>query len=540
MKTDPKFNFIQEGPSLTNQFDDDLLLQNYLRQKLPENMQEIVFNDLKSLGQRVTTDILNMARDAEAHEPVLAPYSPWGLPVDKIHVAKGWRDLETVSAQEGMVAIGYERNYSEFSRIYQFSKLYLFNPSSAYYTCPLAMSDGAARVLELFGSEEQKNRGLRHLTSRDPKLFWTSGQWMTEQTGGSDVSRTQTLAEYKDGHYFLTGLKWFTSSPISQMAMALARIVDSNGQSISGSRGLSLFYLETYNPDGSYNNFEILRLKNKLGTRALPTAEIRLEGSKAELIGKIGEGVKTISNLFNITRLYNANTSIASSRRVIALAKNYALKREAYGKKIAFHPLHSRTLSECENLWTGCFLFSFYTTELLGKEECGKATEQEATLLRLFTPLVKLYTAKCNLLLVSELLESFGGAGYIEDVGIAKWLRDSQVLTIWEGTTNILSLDMLRAIVKESAWDCFCDSYESEISTLNSESLTEKWDYTKNEIQDIFKQPSEVIESNCRFIAMALSEIICHWLVEKSANWLPRSSEVLAYWRKRPISKHII
>src|SRR5690606_4112745 len=230
--------------------------------------------------------------------PVHIPYDPWGKRIDEIKVSDSWNQLHEIAAEEGIVAAGYERTQGEFSRLYQFAKLYLYHPSSAIYSCPLAMTDGAARLLELYGTEDMKERAYKFLTSRDPQTFWTSGQWMTERTGGSDVSGTSTIAKKEGDQYKLYGVKWFTSATTSQMAMTLARI--------EGDEKLSLFYLELRDKSGELQNIQINRLKDKLGTKALPTAELTLSGTPATLVGEAGKGIKTISTLFNITRLYNA------------------------------------------------------------------------------------------------------------------------------------------------------------------------------------------------------------------------------------------
>src|SRR6185369_9374815 len=150
---------------------------------------------------------------------------------------------------------------------------YMFHPDSAWFTCPLAMTDGAARAIELYGDERLKDRALTRLLSRKPSEFWTSGQWMTEREGGSDVSRTATVAKkHKDG-WRLHGAKWFTSSTTSPVALALARIEGAG----EGSDALSLFYVELFDEAGRLRNIQVNRLKDKLGTHALPTAELTLD-----------------------------------------------------------------------------------------------------------------------------------------------------------------------------------------------------------------------------------------------------------------------
>jgi putative acyl-CoA dehydrogenase len=367
-------------------------------------------------------------------------------------VSQAWDKLADAAAEEGIVATGYERKFGEYSRLVQFAKLYLYHPSSAFFSCPLAMTDGAARAIELYGSDEMKKNAFRHLTSRNPKEFWTSGQWMTERTGGSDVSGTSTVAVPKGGDlYELHGTKWFTSATTSQMAMTLARI---EGHP-EGSRGLSLFYLELRDKEGRLKNIEVHRLKDKLGTKALPTAELTMKGTPAVLVGGEGGGVKKIASLFNITRMYNSVCALGAARRALVLAAQYAEERVAFGKKIADQPLHAETLAALAVEFEGNFHLTFHLAQLLGKDETGKATPEESAMLRMLTPIAKLYTAKNSMAITSEVVECFGGAGYIEDVGVARLLRDAQVFSIWEGTTNVLSLDVLRAIEKENAFPPF-------------------------------------------------------------------------------------
>ena len=224
---------------------------------------------------------------------------------------------------------------------------------------------------------------------------------------------------------------------------------------IEGDAGLSLFYLESSN-----NNILINRLKGKLGTFALPTAELTLNGTKATLIGRPNEGVKRIASVLNITRIYNSICALGHMRRSIDLATGYATQRKAFGQLISNHPLHKKTLQDLEDEFTKCFKLTFFVVELLGKEEMSIATDSEKKLLRALTPIVKLYTGKKCLKIASEALECFGGAGYIENTGIPRLLRDAQVFSIWEGTTNVLALDFLRVCEKENALQVLAEKFQ--------------------------------------------------------------------------------
>ena len=487
--------FFQDPPRLGNQYDDDGFLRGYLRRRLPADVLAEVEPDLRRLGQRAVTDILELGEAAEASPPVHIPFDAWGRRVDRIETSEAWRELDRVSATEGIVATGYERKHGACSRIHQFARLYLFAPSSALYSCPLAMTDGAARFLEVHGDESTKSV-LDHLTSRDPNEFWTSGQWMTERTGGSDVGSTSTVARCDSGdNYSLHGSKWFTSATTSQVAMTLARIEGAP----AGGQGLSVFLIKLRDDDGTLRNIRVDRLKDKLGTRALPTAELTLDGTPARLVGGAGDGVRKIATLFNITRVYNAVAAVAGMRRAIALASDYARRRRAFGKLLIEHPLHVETLADMQIELRAAFLLAFRVAELLGKDECSEATESESRLLRFLIPVAKLYTAKQAIAVASEALEAFGGAGYVEDTGIPRLLRDAQVLSIWEGTTNILSLDALRAMERGDVLAEWTADVRHRLSAVKTDGLSASVEHTLKAVQRIEQYAARAKEAGTEF-----------------------------------------
>jgi len=457
-------SFFQEGPKLSNTFESDMWLKMWLADRLPKKYLAAIEKDLKNFGEQCAGDIGRIGRKAETHPPVLRQFDSWGKRIDEIEVSGAWKALHKISAREGLISIGYKREQGEWSRLYQFAKLYLFHPSSAFYSCPLAMTDGAARVLELNKVKLPENP-FEHLVSENPEDFWTSGQWMTEKTGGSDVSGTSTDAKKSSKDYFeLHGVKWFSSATTSEMALALARIEGAP----EGSKGLSLFYVPMRNKDGSLNNIEILRLKDKMGTKALPTAELQLKAAKAYLISEPGQGVKAVSTMLNITRLYNSICSIACVARGLQMIEDYSEKRKAFGKKIAVHPLHAETFNEVRAEWLIGFSMTMYVCELLGLDETGKASEDEKLVMRLLTPIIKLLTAKRAVTHMSEVIEGFGGAGYIEDTEVPVLFRDAQVFSIWEGTTNVLSLDVLRVLSKPEVFKSFATIVQEKINGVNN------------------------------------------------------------------------
>jgi len=438
--------FNQPPPDLGNQYDDDRALRQYLARVFEPDALAAIEPSLKEMGELAGGELYRMMLDDRLNEPVLTHFDAWGNRIDHIEVSPLWKRAEVIAAEKGLIATPYEAKHGALSRVHQFALVYLFGPSSDVYTCPLAMTDGATRTLLSSGNQALIDRAVPHLTSRDPETFWTSGQWMTESTGGSDVGRSETIAHPgEDGTWRLEGRKWFTSATTSQMALTLAR-PEGNGP---GGRGLALFYVETRDGEGRLKDIEVLRLKDKLGTRKVPTAELFLRHAEAIPVDGTDSGVRKIAPMLNITRTWNAICSVCGMRRAVALARDYATRRVAFGAPLAEKPLHLESLAWMQAETEGALQLAFFTVELLGKAEQGTATETETALLRLATPLAKLTTGKQAVAVASEALECFGGAGYVEDTGLPMLLRDAQVLPIWEGTTNVLSLDTLRALSRD-------------------------------------------------------------------------------------------
>lgn len=435
--------FNQPPPTLGNQFEEDRVLRSYLRRVLPPEVQSAVTPSLQTMGELAGGELYQLQLADRLNDPVLTQWDAWGNRIDQIEISPLWQKAEQIAAEHGVVAAAYEGKYGRFDRVVQFALAYLFHPSSDVYTCPLAMTDGAARTLLLSGNQELIERAVPHLTSRDPAQFWTSGQWMTESTGGSDVGLSETAAHLnKKEEWLLYGRKWFTSAATSQMALTLARPKGNP----SGGKGLALFYLETRDERGKLQNIEILRLKEKLGTRKVPTAELMLHGTTAVPVIGLNNGVRNIVPMLHLTRTWNSISAAAFMRRGMALARSYARQRIAFGAPLSEKPLHIDTLAWLQAETEAAFHLTFFLVELIGKDEAGEISEEETHLLRLLTSLAKLTTGKQAVLVASEVLEAHGGAGYVEDTGLPLLLRDSQVLPIWEGTTNVLSLDALRAL----------------------------------------------------------------------------------------------
>lgn len=511
-------DFHQDPPKLDNTYSSDAPLRALLRRLLPSSVLDSCEPELIHLGARAAGDILALGDAAEAAPPSHVPFDAWGNRIDRLAISESWHELERIAAREGLVARAYERSLGALSRVDQFARVYLFHPSSATVTCPFAMADGAARCLQLHGGSDERLRAMqRHLTSREPSEYWTAGQWMTERTGGSDVSGITTVARRIDGVWRLYGDKWFTSATTAQMALTLARI--------EGAKDLSLFALETRDSSGALNHIRIHRLKDKLGTRALPTAELTLEGTPAILVDGEGNGVRKMAPVLTITRVWNTFCASSLMRRAVALATDYAQHRQAFGRRLIDLPLHAATLAAMDVETRGAAQLGFNVAWLLGREENDEASDDERALLRLLVPIAKLMTGKQAVAVASEALESFGGAGYIETTGLPRLLRDAQVLPIWEGTTNVLSLDVLRALDRTDALAALRRYIERSDSNLTraglkqaAAGLRQQALRVERHVNDIAKD-SERAAASARDLATAIGRVYTGTLFLEQAEF---------------------
>jgi len=451
-------SFFQDQAPPPDLYAVDRALATELRWRLPDDVAVVMGPRYEALGKATAGELLALSEEAERDLPRHVAYDPWGRRVDELRVSPAWRALKDFSARHALVATGYEQAFGPHRRVAQAALLHLFSATSASAMCPLAMTDAAARVLIDLAPAPLRDRLVPRLTSTDPATFITSGQWMTERTGGSDVSGTSTVARAlergtAEGDVFaLHGVKWFTSATTSEMALALGRISDDGGD-VLGSKGLSLFCVDvTRDESGGYRGIAVNRLKDKLGTKALPTAELTLSGVPARLIGEPGQGVRSISGMLNITRFYNAIAASSAMAQAVFRARAYSWKRHAFGAPLAGQPLHAATLDAVEADAAGALALVMEVAHLMGRVEHGVAADDEKRRLRALIALAKLTTGKQVVACVSECLEAFGGAGYVEDTGLPRMLRDAQVLPIWEGTTNVLSLDVLRAEQRDQAF----------------------------------------------------------------------------------------
>ncbi|ETW82236.1 hypothetical protein HETIRDRAFT_317913 [Heterobasidion irregulare TC 32-1] len=427
-----------------NPYTADLVLPSLLRRLLPSSIRQEVEHDITRLGTYIVDDAFLLYLSS-------CDYDQWERRVDQLHTSEAWRKIEELAIREGFVSIAYERKYNEYSRRYSFVKVMTMTGDCHVVLCSLGHVLYAG--IELSGTDEMKQQLLPRLISHDPSIAYLSGQWMTERPGGSDISQTETTAVPTSPTQtdlgtpcVLNGFKWFSSAAESNMAVALARM----GTPQQGSRGLSLFAVplrHAQHPTPLSNGVKIHRLKQKLGAHGVPTAELELEGTRAWLLGQPEESVKAIVTVLGITRMHSAVHSVGSLQGCLAIARSYARVRAIEGGKgkLCDVPLYVTALAEVSLLHQALTHVTFRMVVLLGWTQCGIASEDEERRLRLLTLAIKGYAAVRCPTVMEECMGSLGGLGYMEEVGIGRLIKDSLVERIWEGTVNILALDLVRA-----------------------------------------------------------------------------------------------
>ena len=360
---------------------------------------------------------------------------------------------------------------------------------------------------------------------------------MTESTGGSDVGLSETVLRARTSRA-TGGCTAASGSPRRRPARWRSRWRGPRAIRSAG-KGLALFYLETRDAQGRLDHILVHRLKDKLGTRKVPTAELTLDGVVAHPVIGLSDGVKNIAPMLNVTRTWNSVSSVAYMRRAVALARDYARRRIAFGTPLAQKPLHLDTLAQMQAELEAAFHLTFFLVQLIGRDETGEAGDQERELLRLLTPIVKLTTAKQSVAVCSEALECFGGAGYVEDTGLPALLRDAQVFSIWEGTTNVLSLDALRVAGSGGASLPFRSRFPAALWLLRILlcAMLLRWRYAAS-LPPLsgFARPATTVLLNSR---LARAVLLCAWAVH--SRWRccavmrngPWSAATAARWPQR-------
>ncbi|MCK8786506.1 acyl-CoA dehydrogenase family protein [Roseomonas sp. NAR14] len=418
---------------------------------LPADLAAHLAPHLDRLGALAGGELDALAREADRNHPVLQPRTRRGEDIQRIDYHPAYRAMERLAFGEyGLAALSHRAGVlgwkAPMPAAAKYALTYLFVQAEFGLCCPVSMTDSLTRTLRKFGAPELVARYLPALTSQDLDALSQGAMFMTEQGAGSDVGATAVMAAPNpDGTWALTGDKWFCSNADAGLAMVLARRADGP----PGLKGVSLFLLPRTLPDGSANRYRIVRLKDKLGTRSMASGEVRLEGATAYLVGDPGAGFRQMADMVNNSRLSNGVRAAGMMRRATTEAIFIATRRVAFGRRLIEMPLMRRQLCKMLVRAEQARSMMFQTADALRRADAGE--DGAYPLLRILTPLIKFRACRDARMVTGDAMEVRGGCGYIEEFSDARLLRDAHLGSIWEGTSNIVALDVLRAAQREGA-----------------------------------------------------------------------------------------
>ena len=429
-----------------NFYDIDPSLRTSLRLNMPPETYRHFEKYFRDLGGVVGGRFDTLARLVDRNPPVLEHRDRFGNDLDTIVYHPAYREMEKIGFEDfKMHAMCHAPGHFGLDRPAPQAAKYVFQylvaQSEAGMMCPLSITDATIHVLKTSGSEELKNYLLPKMLSTDLETLWKGTQWMTERAGGSDVSALETVARNEDGVWRLYGDKWFASHTDAHIALILARPEGAP----SGNAGIALFALPRYLPDGSRNKYRIVRMKEKLGTKSLASCEIVLEGAEAYQVGKLDQGLKQMMDQVNMSRLSHGVRAAGLMRRCLNEALQVARHRRAFGARIIDHPLLRRQVMKILVPAEQALSLSMLAANYMDRARAG--SNEAAQVIRILTPLIKFRACRDAISAARASMETRGGNGYIEEWVNARLVRDSHIGVLWEGTSNINAIDVVRRAV---------------------------------------------------------------------------------------------
>ena len=422
---------------------DPLLIQ------IAEGFSAPVRKDLDTLGRFVQTpEAQDLARLANTQTPELRTHDRQGRRIDIVEYHPAYHALMRRSMASGLHSSIWENGEAETGKRHQVraARFYLTAQLETGHLCPITMT--SASLAALMASPKLFREWAPRITTRKydqsqkspvEKTGLTLGMGMTEKQGGTDVRSNTTRAErVGSGFYRLNGHKWFMSAPMSDAFLILAQ----------ASEGLSLFLVPRILGDGTDNGLRFQRLKDKLGNRSNASSEVEFAGSIGEMVGEPGAGIKTIMDMVTMTRLDCAVASSGLMRAGLAEAVHHVRHRQAFGQNLVDQPLMQRVLADMALDVAAATALSF---RLARSFDEAASSRSEASFARAMTPVVKYWVCKIAPALLFEAMECYGGNGYVEEAPLARYYREAPVNAIWEGSGNVMALDVLRVLGRAPA-----------------------------------------------------------------------------------------
>ena len=471
---------------------------------------------LDALGARLgSAEMLELGRLANTYPPVLRSFEPRGRRIDRVDYHPAYHAFMALAfearAHCGSWRVGADKSVGPLpgANVARAAALYMLAQAEAGHCCPITMTNAAVPTLlaqpdvaapwlaKIFVGEYDP----RFLPMAEKKSV-TIGMAMTEKQGGTDVRANTTRAEPvgnggPGGRYRLVGHKWFMSAPMCDAFLVLAQAPG----------GLSCFLMPRFCEDGTLNAIRLQRLKDKLGNRSNASSEIELEGAEAWLIGEEGRGVPTIIEMVTHTRLDCAISSAGLMRFCLAQAVHHARHRAVFGKRLVEQPLMARVLADMALDVEAAVALSFRLARAFDHPN----DEREAAWRRVMTPVTKYWVTKLAPALAYEAMECLGGNGYVEEWPLARIYRELPVNAIWEGSGNVMCLDILRVLKRESA------AVELVFEWLEAECADDaKLARALEEVRALLHRPRE-IESHARAFVEGLARLAAGALLNAHA-----------------------
>ena len=442
------------------------LLALYLEPKLLAHL----LPHFERLGALAGGPLDDFALTADKNPPVLHHRRRNGEMAQWIEKHPSYGSLEEVAFGEyGLAAMSHRGGVlgwpGKMPPAVKYALTYVYVQAEFGVCCPLSMTDAAARTISKFADPALAARYLPGLTAQDMDVLTQGSMFMTEQGAGSDVGATLTRAVPSGKNWLLYGDKWFCSNADAGVALVLAR----PDGAPAGTKGLSLFLLPRLLPDGTPNNYTIVRLKEKLGTRAMPSGEITLQGATAYMVGDPQRGFVQMADMINMSRLSNGMRAAGMMRRALTEALYISNHRSAFGKTLIELPLMRRQLMKLMLPTEAARSVMFYTAAELAKADAGDEAARKRV--RILTPLIKFRACRDVRRVTGDAMEVRGGAGYIEEWSDARLVRDAHLGSIWEGTSNIVAQDVLRAVKREGALEALRPVLEAMVAGVENAAL---------------------------------------------------------------------
>ena len=400
---------------------------------------------LAAFGRQVGSEAAaELGQAANRNPPVFKPFDRFGRRIDEVEFHPAYHELMALGLKAGVSARAW--THPAGGHVAHAALLFLMSQAESGVTCPMSMTYAAVPALRQAQRVGEAWIGRILATDYDARVLpperkraVTLGMAMTEKQGGSDVRANTTRATPAgEGAFELTGHKWFCSAPMCDAFLTLAYTEE----------GLGCFLVPRWRPDESRNPIEIQRLKDKLGDRANASAEIEYRGALAWPVGEPGRGVRTIVEMVNHTRLDCIVGAASLMRQSLSLAIRHVEGRTAFQRRLIDQPLMQQVLADVAVEVEAAMALAFRTAQAFD----GAATDPaEAALARLLTPLAKYWVTKRCPVVVAEAMEAHGGAGYIEEGLLPRLFRASPLNGIWEGSGNVIALDVLRVFGRDPA-----------------------------------------------------------------------------------------